>query len=183
MYKQAVKKAQSAESKKVGFNLQIPMDFKSEFERQCKQDNVTVTSMILSLMEVSLVESYLATVPKAEIALSDLKKILNSEDIFLPNPISKNNPMYSKTVSDIDFKKLMEIDLELALAIDEFKDIHHLYTGDQHSYKYEPLNLMESSRSYIRRISANMNKQDEFNVIQEKYMDITLERFNSKGKD
>ena len=48
MYKQAVKQAQSADSKKVGFNLQIPNYLKGEFEHQCKQDNVTVTSMIIS---------------------------------------------------------------------------------------------------------------------------------------
>ncbi len=178
MYKEAVKKAQGIENKKVGFNLQIPNLLKAEFEHQCKKDNVTVTSMIISLMEVGLVESYLSSIPKVEILLSDLKHILNSEDIYLPNPIEKNHPMFLTTVSEDDFKKLMRIYLDLSLAIDEFQEINHLYAGMNFSYKFEALNLMESVKSYINRIARNMGKRDEFNAVQSEYNDIALEKFN-----
>ncbi|MDD5400240.1 MAG: hypothetical protein PHQ93_03510 [Sulfurimonas sp.] len=178
MYKMAIKKAQSADIKKVGFNLQIPSDLKFEFEKQCKQDNVTVTSMIISLMEVSLVESYLATVSRIENALANLKKVLNSEDIFIPNPITSDNPMFSKTVSESDFKKLMEIDLELALGIDEFKEYFKIDIFGEAPYIYEALSLLESSRSYIRRIARNMNKRDDYNAVQEHYNDIVFQKFN-----
>ena len=73
-------------------------------------------------MEVSLVESYFSTFPKVENALSSFKKIVNSDDIFIPNPILQDNPMFSKTVSENDFLELIKIDLELALGIDEFCD-------------------------------------------------------------
>ncbi|MBU0721792.1 hypothetical protein KJ877_10645 [bacterium] len=182
MYKQAVQKAQTVENKKVGFNLQIPNLLKAEFEHQCKEDNVTVTSMITSLMEVSLVESYLATAPKVEALLFDLKNLLNSEDIFLPNPIAKSHPMFSKTVSEDDFKKLMTIYLELSLAIDEFQELHHLHSGIDFSYKFEALGLMESVKSYIERIARNMDKRDAFNAVQEEYMDIVREKFNKDEK-
>ncbi|MDY0123453.1 hypothetical protein [Sulfurimonas sp.] len=181
MYKEAIKKAQSAEIKKVGFNLQIPSNLKSEFENQCKQDNVTVTSMIISLMEVSLIESYLTAISKIESALFDLKKVLNSEAIFIPNPIASDNPMFSKTVSEDEFKKLMKIDLELALGIDEFKEHFKTDIFGEYLYMHEALNMLESARSYIRRISSNMNKKDEFNAVQEEYMDITLKNFKAKG--
>lgn len=179
MYKQAVKQAQSADSKKVGFNLQIPNYLKGEFEHQCKQDNVTVTSMIISLMEVSLVESYFSTFPKVENALSSFKKIVNSDDIFIPNPILQDNPMFSKTVSENDFLELIKIDLELALGIDEFCDYYNLHIGSEYSYRQEALNLLESARSYIRRISQNMDKRDEFNAVQEEYMDITMKKIKA----
>jgi hypothetical protein len=181
MYKEAVKKAQNVDGKKVGFNLQIPSYLKGEFEHQCKQDNVTVTSMIISLMEVSLVESYLSTVPKVEKALSDLKKVLNSDDIFIPYAISKDNPMYSTTVSEADFSKLMEIDLALALGIDEFNDYYHIAINSPFSHRVEALNLLESARSYIKRISHNMDKREEFNAVQEEYMDITMKKFKKNA--
>ncbi|MDX9756186.1 hypothetical protein [Sulfurimonas sp. RIFOXYB12_FULL_35_9] len=183
MYKQALQKAQGAENKKVGFNLQIPNLLKAEFEHQCKKDDVTVTSMIISLMEVSLVESYLSSVPKVQELLSDLKYILNSEDIFLPNPISDSNPMFSKTVSEDDFEKLMKIYLELSLAINEFKETNHVYIGMDFSYKFDALNLMDSATACIRRIARNMDKKDEFNAVQGKYNDIVLEKFNLNMKD
>lgn len=180
MYKMAVKKAQSADIKKVGFNLQIPSDLKFEFENQCKQDNVTVTSMIISLMEVSLVESYLAAVPRVENALANLKKVLNSEDIFIPTPITSDNPMFSKTVSEDDFKKLMEIYLELALGADEFKEHFKIDIFGEAPYIYEALNMIEASKSYIYKIARNMNKRDDYNAVQEQYGNIVLQRFKQE---
>lgn len=176
MYKQAVKMAQGAENKKVGFNLQIPNNLKAEFDYKCKQDGVTVTSMIISLMEISLAESYLNDFPKLETALFDFRIIVNSEEIYMPNPIAHNHPMYSTKVAESDFSKLMDIDIELALGIDDFRELHHLHLGSDFTYRYVTLNSLESARSYIRRISTNMDKVDAYNAAQEKYENILKEK-------
>lgn len=182
MLKQALQKSKQEEEKKVSINFQVPYNLKEEFDKLCRDNSVSLTSMLNSLMQVSLVESYLTAVPKVENALSDLKKLLNSEDVFIPNPIVSDNPMFSKTVSEDDFKKLMKIDLELALGIDEFKDHFKINTYGEYSYMNEALNMLESARSYIRRISRNMNKENDFNAVQEEYFDITLKKFKAKDR-
>lgn len=48
--------AKGSEDKKVGFNLQIPASLKEEFEQFCKNNNVSMTAMLNTLMKTTLQE-------------------------------------------------------------------------------------------------------------------------------
>lgn len=54
--KKAISLAKGNDAKRVGFNLQIPVELKTKFEEFCKNNDVKVTAMILSLMEMALEE-------------------------------------------------------------------------------------------------------------------------------
>ena len=66
MLKQALQKSKQEEEKKVSINFQVPYNLKEEFDKLCRDNSVSLTSMLNSLMQVSLVESYLTAVPKVE---------------------------------------------------------------------------------------------------------------------
>jgi len=56
MLEKALKKAKKDEVTKVPINFQAPIDLKEDFEKMCKSHKVSVTSMLISLMEVALEE-------------------------------------------------------------------------------------------------------------------------------
>jgi len=54
--KKAISLAKGNDEERVGFNLKIPKTLKSEFEHFCKENDVSVTAMILALMRTVLDE-------------------------------------------------------------------------------------------------------------------------------
>ena len=57
MLHRAFSKAKKEGCKKVSINFQIPIDLKSEFDLLCKQEGVSVTSMLVALIETLIEES------------------------------------------------------------------------------------------------------------------------------
>ncbi len=171
MYNKALKKALSAEQKKVGFNLQLPIGLKKDFENLCKSNNVSVTSMIISLIEVTLEESALSLDPKIEKAISDLQNILKSENVFYPNPIELDNPMYKKKVSKDDFQLLLKIYKNLILA--EYSFVHKYGPSDVVDYtKYQQIvvNKLESAKRYIQQIANNIGDTKSINNLYDEHL-------------
>ncbi len=57
MLQQALQKAKKEEEKKVSINFQVPYSLKEEFDNLCRDNKVSLTAMLNSLMEVALDES------------------------------------------------------------------------------------------------------------------------------
>ena len=53
----ALNKAKRTDEEKVGLNIKVPIGLKNEFEEVCKKHGVSMTSMMLSLIETIIDES------------------------------------------------------------------------------------------------------------------------------
>ena len=56
MYKSALLKSKSINELKIGLSVQVPKGLKDEFESICKENNVSMSSMLLSLIYVVVEE-------------------------------------------------------------------------------------------------------------------------------
>lgn len=183
MYKEALKKAQSAEQKKVGFNLQLPVGLKRDFEKLCKADSVSVTSMIVSLMEVALEESALSMEPFIEQSINSLKKLLNTDNVFYPNPIQLDNPMYSTTVSKDEWKQLLNIYKDLSNAQHTFVATYGPSDLVKYTiYQQNIINNVEAAKRYIEQIAKNMKSYNDIQNIQDEIMDTLLKKLKEEEK-
>ncbi|WP_294956989.1 hypothetical protein [Sulfurovum sp.] len=54
----ALNKAKRTDEEKVGLNIKVPVGLKNEFEEVCKKHGVSMTSMMLSLIETIVDESH-----------------------------------------------------------------------------------------------------------------------------
>lgn len=57
MLSKAIKLAKGSEEPKVGLSVQVPKSLKDEFESICKENSVSMSSMLLSLIQVAVEES------------------------------------------------------------------------------------------------------------------------------
>ena len=57
MLSKAIKLAKGTEEPKIGLSVQVPKSLKDEFENICKDNNVSMSSMLLSLIQVAIEES------------------------------------------------------------------------------------------------------------------------------
>lgn len=57
MLEKAIKLAKGTEEPKIGLSVQVPKSLKDEFENICKENNVSMSSMLLSLIHVAVDES------------------------------------------------------------------------------------------------------------------------------
>lgn len=57
MLKRALNKAKKGDDKKVNINFQVPSTLREEFDKLCKDNNVSLTSMLNSLIEVAIEEN------------------------------------------------------------------------------------------------------------------------------
>ncbi len=57
MLSKAIKLAKGTEEPKIGLSVQVPKSLKDEFETICKENNVSMSSMLLSLIQVAIDES------------------------------------------------------------------------------------------------------------------------------
>ena len=55
-FQEALKKAKQSDEEKVGLNIKIPIGLKNTFDTICKKNNVSMTNMMLSLIEVAIEE-------------------------------------------------------------------------------------------------------------------------------
>ena len=181
MYKQALKKAQNAEQKKVGFNLQLPVGLKKDFDKLCKADGVSVTSMIVSLIEVTLEESALAMEPLVEQSIDSLRKVLNEENVFFPNPIELDNPMYSRKVSKDKWKLLLDIYRDLTISEHNFVSNYGPSDLVKYSiYQQNVINSIEQSRRYIEQIARNIKCDKDIQSVHDETMDKILEKLKGE---
>ena len=177
MYKQALKKAQNAEQKKVGFNLQLPVGLKKDFDKLCKADGVSVTSMIVSLIEVTLEESALAMEPLVEKSIDSLKKVLLEDNVFYPNPVGLDNPMYSRKVSKDEWKQLLNIYKDLTTAEHNFISNYGPSDLVEYSvYQQNVINSIEKSRRYIEQIARNIKCDKDIQNIHDEIISRMLKK-------
>jgi len=81
MLNRALMKAKKDGGKKVAINFQVPVDLKEQFETLCKKNQVSLTSMLIGLMETSLEESegiYFELTPTALLSMSNKISSLSS---------------------------------------------------------------------------------------------------------
>jgi len=57
MLTRALSKAKKEGGKKVPINFQVPIDLKEQFEELCKKNEVSLTSMLIGLMETAIEEA------------------------------------------------------------------------------------------------------------------------------
>jgi len=183
MYKKARKKAQNAEQKKVGFNLQLPVGLKKDFEKLCKADGVSVTSMIVSLIEVTLEESTLAMEPLVEQSINSMRNILNEENVFYPNPIALDNPMHNRQVTKDEWKLLLDIYQDLTQAEHNF--VSNYGPSDLVTYtvyQQNVINSIEKSRRYIEQIGRNIKCDKDIQSIHDETLDRILKKLQKEEK-
>jgi len=183
MYKKAKAKAQRAEQKKVGFNLQLPVGLKKDFEKLCKADGVSVTAMIISLIEVTLEESALAMEPLVEQSINSMKNILNEDNVFYPNPIGLDNPMYNRKVTKDEWKLLLDIYRDLTQAEHNFVSIYGPSDLVTYSiYQQNVINSIESTRRYIEQIAKNIKARKDIETVQDEIMDGLIKKLKKEGE-
>lgn len=80
MLNKAIKLAKGSEEPKVGLSVQVPKSLKDEFESICKENNVSMSSMLLSLIHVAVEESKYSepNVMEMNKELNELKKTRRS---------------------------------------------------------------------------------------------------------
>lgn len=57
MLNKAIQLAKGNEEPKVGLSVQVPKSLKDDFENICKENNVSMSSMLLSLIQVVVNEN------------------------------------------------------------------------------------------------------------------------------
>lgn len=73
----ALSKAKRTDEEKVGLNIKVPIGLKNEFDELCKENGVSMTSMMLALIETVLDES------KGHIQELDAEGLLNLHNQIL----------------------------------------------------------------------------------------------------
>ena len=137
--------------------------------------------MIVSLMELALEESSLSMEPKIEQAIESLKKVLKTDDVYFPNPIQLDNPMYSQTVSKDEWKELLSIYKDLLIAEHTF--VSEYGPQDEIEYTANQENIMKhltAAQRFILQISRNMNNDKDIQTIQDEIMDEILKRLKEE---
>jgi len=98
MLNEALKKAKKDEEKKVSINFQVPSSLKEEFDKLCRNNEVSLTAMLNSLMEVTIEESKglgTSEIELAKLLLTDAKSWMYhkiSEDEYYDNAVADMPP-------------------------------------------------------------------------------------------
>lgn len=71
MLSKAIKLAKGTEEPKIGLSVQVPKSLKDDFENICKENNVSMSSMLLSLIQVAVDE-----IKEKENLISEMEKTL-----------------------------------------------------------------------------------------------------------
>jgi len=82
MLSRALTKAKKEGGKKVAINFQVPINLKEDFEKLCKKNEVSVTSMLIGLIETALEEAegvYFELTPDALLTLHNRINTLDKE--------------------------------------------------------------------------------------------------------
>ncbi len=81
MLNKAIKLAKGTEEPKIGLSVQVPKSLKDDFENICKENNVSMSSMLLSLIQVAVdeikeKENLIAEMEKALAQLENKRQML-----------------------------------------------------------------------------------------------------------
>lgn len=71
MLNKAIKLAKGTEEPKIGLSVQVPKSLKDDFENICKENNVSMSSMLLSLIQVAVDE-----IKEKENLIAEMEKTL-----------------------------------------------------------------------------------------------------------
>jgi len=83
MLKKAIELAKGTEEPKVGLSVQVPKNLKDEFEKICKTNDVSMSSMLLSLIQVAVNENH-----EKEEKLNDIQSQIHQLEFKL-EPLQK----------------------------------------------------------------------------------------------
>jgi len=99
LLKNALKNAKRSDEDKVGLNIKVPVSLKNEFDTLCKKHGVSMTSMMLSLMETAIDEDQ-----KSSMALPIIRNAIDFQLDYLNDWIryfeSEPDPDKFKDYSD-----------------------------------------------------------------------------------
>jgi len=109
MLNRALSKAKKEGGKKIPINFQVPIELKSDFEDLCKKNSVSITSMLIGLMETAIeeaqgvfydinIESMLAINNR----INELNKIL---DNFYEDDSSSGDRRFKDELLDIEIAR------------------------------------------------------------------------------
>ena len=108
--RRALSIAKGSEERKVGLNVQFPISLKEEFEAFCKKQGVSMTGMILGLVQDTLDEAngdYYADKDVDEIYAT-----IKSMNELIDNHVDENDigfdPYQRKLVAEIQLKKITD---------------------------------------------------------------------------
>lgn len=81
MLNKVIKLAKGTEEPKIGLSVQVPKSLKDDFENICKENNVSMSSMLLSLIQVAVdeikeKENLIAEMEKALAQLENKRQML-----------------------------------------------------------------------------------------------------------
>lgn len=108
MVKNALKIAKGTDEKRVGLNIQVPISLKDKFETFCKEHGVSMTAMMLGLMQASLEGDELSPREKLDIT----KRIKEIDTKLDKHTLIGNNEIIYDTGNDLGLR--VEIDDLLA---------------------------------------------------------------------
>lgn len=124
MIKKAMDYAKNPVDEKIGFSFQVPVSLKKEFERVCKEQNVTMTNLLLGLMKATVQEypeySTFSTGELLDIYFAKKYEYTSSLDLankLSEHEIAPNEAKYNNFFEDIE--KLNKELIEIETILDE----------------------------------------------------------------
>lgn len=106
IFDRALLRAKRTDSERVGLNIKIPVELKNEFDKVCRKHGISMTSMMLSLIETAIDESN----GKYESRELELKRLLNMRIDYLNKRIkdfeSDFDPEYFNDYRDNQAEKM-----------------------------------------------------------------------------
>ena len=123
MLRKVLSKAKTVEEEKVGVSFQIPKTLKKEFDILCAKHNVTITSMLQSLIEVAISED------KGEKDYFEIEALLNlnSKIVNLQNKINGYYYIDEHGNKELDIDYAIEVRMRLSGMQDELERLTYLY--------------------------------------------------------
>jgi len=113
MLKQALAKAKKENEKKVSINFQVPISLKEEFDNLCRNNTVSLTAMLNSLMEVAIDESKIDTTDTKNESISQLQSTIMSMHELIEKNVDESDvgfdPFTVKQAAENKLKKLAGI--------------------------------------------------------------------------
>jgi len=87
MLKKALQKAKKEEEKKVSINFQVPLSLKEKFDNLCRENEVSLTALLNSLMQTAIEEDNIETynIIRGDIKSFDRISDKKSNEVIIEN--------------------------------------------------------------------------------------------------
>lgn len=159
MFNQALIKAKRGDDKKATINFQLSFSLKDEFDKLCKDNNISVTSMLSAMIETAIEESAVEKIPMLKNALFVVRGILPYFDSY----IETNSIVVKDKVipTHEQWNILLQIYSDLAIFADGRYDYSEK-KPDQIIAKY-----VNALQSIIHYVAIDLNKEKDLYKIQE----------------